>query len=358
MNFFKTVSKLTAQLCAGFALVTTMALSDALPSQAKPQGEFGITTNNGLRVDIEYEESYKSKVHLYKDKTISNVFALGPTETSGNELRLASKNFPGKKGMCITPDTLYPNRPEIGTNIIAIQDCNEAFNWKFNDNGSLYLGKYPDLCMDIPNNNDKLFIQLKIHPCNGSAAQQFNTGNISNESSTQPTAIEKVKRDGNFYTGPIVGNNSGFNGPKFLYTKGRVPVKYINNNCSRYIDSVKWIYRAMYQDPITGLYVFDWSLNIIPSECGRTSRLPTPWKSWEELVTKTPYNFEGTKVAWNKQWNTSQYWSMYNQYVCHTDFASLTGKYDYNLEPGLPDVGYEGMRLKECNPEYTVRNYD
>jgi hypothetical protein len=158
-------------------------------------------------------------------------------------------------------------------------------------------------------------------------------------------------RNGNSYTGPKLGSTEGFNGPKYVIVKGK---KGINTNCTRYTDSVKWIYRDMYTDPATGQKVFKWSLNIVPSECGRTSRNPTNWKSWEEVVSKAPYNNEENSVAWDKTWNTSQYWSMYNQYVCHTDFASHKGKYDYNLEPDRVDAGYWGNSnpSTQCNGKF------
>jgi hypothetical protein len=38
------------------------------------------------------------------------------------------------------------------------------------------MGRYPDMCMDIPNNNDVVRQTLQVHSCNGSPAQQFNTG--------------------------------------------------------------------------------------------------------------------------------------------------------------------------------------
>jgi Protein of unknown function (DUF2599) len=155
-------------------------------------------------------------------------------------------------------------------------------------------------------------------------------------------------REGNSYTGPKVGNASGYNDLKGYSMKGAILT------CTRYIDSVKWIYRDMYTDPSIGKKVFKWSLNIIPSECGRTTRNPTLWKSWEEVVSKTPFNNEGSSVVWDKKWNTSQYWSMYNQYVCHTDFATWFKKYDYNLEPDRINVGYFGITNKDvkCNGKF------
>ena len=45
-------------------------------------------------------------------------------------------------------------------------------------------------------------------------------------------------------------------------------------------------------------------------------------------MNKTPlwvwYNKRGCGgIVWDKRLNTSEYWSMYNQYVCHTDGMPL-----------------------------------
>lgn len=46
--------------------------------------------------------------------------------------------------------------------------------------------------------------------------------------------------------------------------------------------------------------------------------------------------------------NPSSYQSMYNQYVCHVDFAPGV-KNPYNLEPSTPDKGYWGFVASACN---------
>lgn len=57
--------------------------------------------------------------------------------------------------------------------------------------------------------------------------------------------------------------------------------------------------------------------------------------SWEEVLGMTP-----SSTHWDKAHGTSTYWSMYNQYACHPNFASLIGKFPWNLEPTRPDIGY------------------
>jgi Protein of unknown function (DUF2599) len=118
--------------------------------------------------------------------------------------------------------------------------------------------------------------------------------------------------------------------------------------CSRYISTVNWRYKQIYAN--LGL---DWSLEVIPTYCGRLKSYLNLWQSWEELYARTfrCAQFSGNRcitVPWDKQWNTSKYWSMYNQYACHVHFAGLYKK-DYNLEPSRPDYGYNGFVARKCN---------
>lgn len=136
--------------------------------------------------------------------------------------------------------------------------------------------------------------------------------------------------------------------------------------CGRYIgykeatSFVDWDYRNIYDR-------WDWSLKIIPTFCGSFIGNPTPWKEWQEIVNKTP-----DSPHWDKKYGTSTYWSMYNQYVCHSDFVPYhniamdtpavriplkrfvdENKYDprseYNLEPWRGDKGYWGFITSFCN---------
>jgi Protein of unknown function (DUF2599) len=150
------------------------------------------------------------------------------------------------------------------------------------------------------------------------------------------------ERNGNRYTGPVIGNNSGYFRNTNLISN--------DHKCERYVDRVQWVYRKIYGG-------YNWSLNIIPSQCSKElANRPTPWESWEEVVTKTPLCTESLPgnpciVQWDKKWNTSQYWSMYNQYVCHTDFATILGKDEYNIEPWRSDMGYNNFAFNGCNDE-------
>jgi Protein of unknown function (DUF2599) len=109
-----------------------------------------------------------------------------------------------------------------------------------------------------------------------------------------------------------------------------------------YIQSVAW-------ETYGGYGKQDFSLVVKPTLCGFLNTLPTPWASWEEVVSKTPAcaQYAGDLCVakpWDKKWNTSVYWSMHNQYVCHSDWAKWQGKFDaFHLEPRRPDKGYKGL---------------
>lgn len=111
---------------------------------------------------------------------------------------------------------------------------------------------------------------------------------------------------------------------------------------------------------------FKWSLRLVPTACGKRYSRPTPWSSWEDVVNMTP-----DSEHWDKKYGTDQYWSMYNQYVCHTDFVPYynlvmiipgvdpvaefirQNEYDpkkrYHLEPWRKDKGYLGFMVNLCN---------
>jgi hypothetical protein len=110
-----------------------------------------------------------------------------------------------------------------------------------------------------------------------------------------------------------------------------------------------------------------WSLQVIPTFCGSFIANPTPWKEWQEVVDKTP-----DSPHWDKEYGTDKYWSMYNQYVCHSDFVpyhniamdtpavriplkrfvdenGYDSRNEYNLEPWRENKGYWGFITSLCN---------
>jgi hypothetical protein len=119
--------------------------------------------------------------------------------------------------------------------------------------------------------------------------------------------------------------------------------------CGEVASYVGWNWRTYYNSGA-------WSLTIKPTWCGINMSGPTPWASWQEIYNKAPYH---EAWAYPQAYGTSLYWSMYNQYVCHTDwkaFAYLAdrknpwnGSLEYNLEPWRWDKGYWGFYNSQCN---------
>ena len=68
------------------------------------------------------------------------------------------------------------------------------------------------------------------------------------------------------------------------------------------------------------------------------------WSAWLDTIAKTP-----NSSFWNKQYGTSVYWSMYDQFRCHT-VAALGWKTPWNLEPTRPNVGFNATLNAQCNP--------
>lgn len=136
--------------------------------------------------------------------------------------------------------------------------------------------------------------------------------------------------------------------------------------CGNVVGTVNWAYDNTYGARY-------WMLRIQPTWCGRlvasstvissTSihrwnliiNNPNAWSNWMEVYNKTPNCalYSGrtcVTIAWNKQWNTNQYWSMYNQFMCHLYNPATSNKDYWNIEPHRPDVGIVQMYLKRCNP--------
>lgn len=119
--------------------------------------------------------------------------------------------------------------------------------------------------------------------------------------------------------------------------------------CGNVASSVQWSWRTYYNSG-------SWSLTIKPTWCGIMMSGPTPWASWQEIYDRTPYH-----SAWPypQAFATNTYWSMYNQYVCHTDWKAFKylwdrknpwdGSMEYNLEPWRSDRGYWGFKDNQCN---------
>lgn len=118
--------------------------------------------------------------------------------------------------------------------------------------------------------------------------------------------------------------------------------------CGNQINRVQWAWRNIYSS------VYNWSLEIVPTYCGRLNL--DRWDAWTEVYNLTPRcsRFSGNvcvTIPWNKQWNTSQYWSMYNQFVCHySNPVTQVLKGEWNIEPWRPDIGLNAFYINKCNP--------
>lgn len=208
MNILKSIKKLFAKNnCKSNVIKSTAITSLAIlisttiftlvnhsSATAAPSGNFSIVTNNGNRVDVygDYLPTYKGPMHLWPEPNSSNVFKLGPNEGTGNEIHLASN-----QEYCITPDVPLGTKPAPGTLLVAKKDCANSYNFKF-EGGKIFMGRYPDMCIDIPNNNDVRNQRMSIHPCNGSPAQQFKTGNQTANSQPQKSVVSQ-RNDYEYY---------------------------------------------------------------------------------------------------------------------------------------------------------------
>ena len=104
----------------------------------------------------------------------------------------------------------------------------------------------------------------------------------------------------------------------------------------KYFSKVEWISRS-------GKI----SLSLTP----RDGTVINKQKNWDSIyVTYKNDNY------WKNSGNSTVDASMYNQFVCHYDFAPYAGNSSYadfletwDLEPGTPDKGYWGFVNNKCN---------
>ncbi len=190
LSFTKSVTTKVSKKLSKPVVSLSIALSFGivpLSASAATQGEFRITTNNGNRVDVYGDNfpSYKGPIHLWDKDYNSNLFVLRPSEATGNEIRVKADPT-----LCVTTDSPLGVKPAPGTPLVVKRDCANSFNFKF-EGGKIYMGRYPDMCWDIPWNKDVVRQTLQIHPCNSSPAQQFNTGS-NKQQQDNPTNQNKI----------------------------------------------------------------------------------------------------------------------------------------------------------------------
>ncbi|MCG6574738.1 DUF2599 domain-containing protein [Pseudomonas sp. AF32] len=103
--------------------------------------------------------------------------------------------------------------------------------------------------------------------------------------------------------------------------------------CTQYIQSGTWVERY---DP--GTQKNEWSLAVIPTECGRNIDSAQTNAEYAELVQKFGNDW---------QWKNNDGGGMRRQLVCHLVVAR--SKIPWNLEPYRPDVSQEVSINNGCN---------
>ena len=112
--------------------------------------------------------------------------------------------------------------------------------------------------------------------------------------------------------------------------------------CGNAINNTGWIQR----DGV-------WSDSIYPTSCGAWN-CGGQWNCWQEVYDKTKIcgAYSGntcTVQPWGSSKKTN-YWSMYNQFMCHADIPKGL-KVPWNIEPSKADKGYWGFAnfSDQCN---------
>ncbi|WP_225728002.1 MULTISPECIES: DUF2599 domain-containing protein [unclassified Nocardia] len=111
--------------------------------------------------------------------------------------------------------------------------------------------------------------------------------------------------------------------PKKVEEKTKLP-------CDSFIASATWITRG--ENNLK-------SLHVVPTACGLVKATVDKQAAFDELYHRV-----------NANWGGDLYWSMHNQFDCHADWWQWRNKYEWNLEPSRPNVGYWKTVMAECNP--------
>lgn len=112
-----------------------------------------------------------------------------------------------------------------------------------------------------------------------------------------------------------------------------IPIKYqftsiaLRSTSSSYFNSITWITRSDGR-----------SLSVTP----KNALLIAKEASWSELVRYFQYH-----PFYTSEPNPTKLTSLYNQYVCHVDYAKF--KTPWNIEPYKPDKGYWQFVNSLCN---------
>jgi len=107
--------------------------------------------------------------------------------------------------------------------------------------------------------------------------------------------------------------------------------------CSSYIQSGSWVYEYN-----------EWSLQLVPTSCGRHIAEDETPAMFYEIVKKfgDPEVFGKPADASRDRWRNVR--GMIDQLTCHLTISR--NKPTWNLEPYRPWVGYEATVKADCNP--------
>ena len=196
-----------------------------------------------------------------------------------------------------------------------------------------------------PNFNKKEVLNLP-ESIDKSISDIIKSGRIAVLSIAKPWAVDANKKDLKTWYTVEDGNTLR---QHIELANAAFPVVADPTWCGNQISRVQWAWRNIYSN------TYNWSLEVVPTYCGRFLASDR-WDAWTEVYNLTPRcsRHSGNvcvTIPWNKQWNTSQYWSMYNQFVCHySNPLAQVIKGEWNLEPWRSDVGLYGFYIKNCNP--------
>ena len=153
---------------------------------------------------------------------------------------------------------------------------------------------------------------------------------------------------------------SGSNLRQTIETKDAVfPVVADPGYCSQYIVSNDYVLRNYYQNQ------YRWMYEVLPTYCGKASYAPTNWDEWNEVTQK---DTSPSPLCDMRCYGTSTYWSLYNQYMCHSDWINLSNvvgimpgtnqeyRDRYHLEAWRLDKVYWSFVANKCNGDPNTTN--
>lgn len=279
-------------------------------------------TTEGNDINIEYK--LKSKKISYKHKIKGNI-----------DIKVV-KNEKFDSVDVIDNKIIYSGENSNFDSIIESVSggVRQIINIKSIDAPSFY-----DFDMDLTN-DEKLVMNQ-----DGSAVIQLSNGDIK-MLILAPWAKDADNKD--LKTWYEIVNNSTLR-QHIDFTNAKFPIKADPTWCGDVIYQVYWAFSTVYKEKKKR------SLHVVPTWCGRVSGNLTPLNgilgaakiashAWQELLTKTPLAPE-----WNKQPNTSLFWSMHDQFICHYINPAASIKDIWRMDPWRPNKGLVQTYIDLCN---------